>query len=502
MTDNRLERSTPERQGVRTSGILSFLEEMEKRKLELHGFMLLRRNRVIAEGWWKPYGPELPHVCYSLTKMFTSLAVGFAVQERLLSVSDRALDYFPELATKEIRADKGELTLKHLLTMSTGHADDTTRFAVNRSFLQDRPNPSIGDRPDGDWVRGFLELPLHAAPGSRFVYNSGASHLLAEVVRRVTGQSALDYLYPRFMVPLGIERPRWDTCPLGNISGGWGLRLKTEDIARVGQMLLQRGIWNGERILSEAWIAEATSKQVETVVHTAQEAVTGVDEWRQGYGYQLWMCRHNAYRGDGAMGQYCIVMPDREAVIAIHSGVQDMQGVMDGVWEHLLPAMHDGELPEAAGDWRRLASKLSSLAIGEQRTSVVRTLNETRTYRIEPNEDQVETLALSFYLSGACTMSWKDDTGEHSLRFGIGHWEYGNRLAGEPTAIKGEWIDERTLNLDVCRIQTPYHERLICRFDGDRLQLTHEHLDFVPIVRQLIGQRMEGASDHVGIAGT
>jgi CubicO group peptidase (beta-lactamase class C family) len=485
-----LPRSSPEEQGVSSSVVLSFVEQIEKRGLELHGFMLLRRGYVIAEGWWAPYKPEYPHAAYSLTKSFTSTAVGFAVQEGLLSTEDFVLPYFAEFATQEIRANMGGLKIKHLLAMTTGHTEDTTRFEIVPSFLQDRPDLRIGDREDRDWVRGFLELPLRRPPGTHFVYNSGASHMLARIVEIVTGQRLPDYLAPRLFEPLGIEKPVWDVCPQGHTTGGWGLRIKTEDIARFGQLLLQNGMWNDKRILSREWLKEAVAKQADNKNPDARMGVTGLDDWSQGYGYQFWRCNHNAYRGDGAFGQFCLVMPDQDAVVAINGGLLDMQAVLNVVWEILLPAMQDRPLAADDSSRRELERKLASLALGEKSGAVGGGWSGTRRFILDPNEERVEEIALHF--SGrTCRFEWRDSEGEHTFLCGIGHWEEGNRLAGEPVSAKAEWRDERTFVMELYRIHTPHHDKLTCVFEGPDVRIQHEHLNFVPVLRQLIGREKE-----------
>ena len=183
---------------------------------------------------------------YSLTKSFTSSAVGLAVAEGRLSVDDLLLSFFPDEAPLHPGANLAKMRIRHLLSMSTGHDKDTTERL--------HANP--------DWIKTFLALPVEHAPGTHFVYNSGASYMLAAVVQKLTGMKLIDYLTPRLFEPLGIQNPTWETSAEGINFGGWGLSIKTEDIARFGQMYLQKGMWEGKRILSEVWIAEATSKQV------------------------------------------------------------------------------------------------------------------------------------------------------------------------------------------------------------------------------------------------
>ncbi|XID93818.1 serine hydrolase domain-containing protein [Paenibacillaceae bacterium WGS1546] len=482
----RLPRCTPEDQGGCSAAVLSFIHEIERRKLELHGFMFLRGGHVITEGWWAPYGPEYPHIANSLTKSFTSTAAGFAVQEGLITVDDLVLPYFPDIVNEEILVNMGGLKIKHLLSMSTGHMEDTTRFGIEPAFLEDRPDLWIGDRADRDWVRGFFELPIEQKPGTSFVYNSGASQVLAEIVQQVTGQSLVDYLHPRLFEPLGIEKPQWDTWQKGTNCGGWGLRLKTEDIARFGLLFLRKGVWNGKRILTEEWVSAATAKQVDTQTHGARMGVTGSTDWMQGYGYQFWMCQHDAYRGDGAFGQYCLVIPDHDAVIAINSGIYDMQELLDVIWEHLLPAMKAGAAESDEASRQLLARKLSDLALGEPDAKLSNPMNGSKCYKLEANEDGVEEITFDFE-GDECSFAWRDQVQERSISFRCGSWSACNRLADEQVAAKGTWRDERTLVIDLFRIQTPYHDKLTCMFEGKHVIVTHEHPDFVARNRRLTG---------------
>lgn len=316
--ENRLPRSSPGSQGVPSAAIGKLLDYYAEKELELHSIMLLRHGKVVAEGWWEPYGPDRPHMLFSLSKSFTSTAIGFAVEEGLLTVDDLVCDFFPEQVPEVISPNLAKMSIHHLLSMSTGHEQD--------------PSNPVFSTSDGDWVKAFLSLDVEREPGTHFVYNTAATYMLAAILHKITGQSLLDYLTPRLFEPLGIVGATWETCPKGINTGGFGLSIKTEDIAKFGQLYLQNGVWNGKQLISAQWIAEAVKKQISN----------GDDpnsEWAQGYGYQFWRCRHNAYRGDGAFGQFCIVVPEQDMVVAITSGVNDMQGVMNGIWEIILPSL-------------------------------------------------------------------------------------------------------------------------------------------------------------------
>ncbi len=335
-----LPRSTPEAQGVSSAAIRAFVEAANKQVDTMHSFMLVRHGHVVAEGWWKPEGPEKRHVLHSLSKSFTSTAVGLAVAEGKLSVDDPVLKFFPEDAPAEPSAKLKAMRVRDLLTMSTGHQSEP-RFT-----------------PEQPWVRAFLAHPVEHKPGAHFQYNSPATYMQSAIVQKVTGQSVLEYLRPRLFEPLGIDGAEWSASPQGVTVGGWGLHIRTEDIAKFGQLYLQKGKWNGKQIVPAAWIEQATAKQV-------SNGSDPVKDWDQGYGFQFWRCRHGAFRGDGAFGQFCIVLPDQDTVVAITSDTKDMQAQLNIVWDKLLPAFHAKPLLQDAKEQGKLKEVLANLAVPE-----------------------------------------------------------------------------------------------------------------------------------------
>jgi len=475
--NNKIPRSTPEQQGVSSGGILSFLDAVEENKLNLNGLMIIRHDHVVAEGWWAPYDADIPHLEFSVTKSFASTATGFAVQEKLLSVDDLVLSFFPEKVTKEIEENMGELKVKHLLMMGTGHTRDTFMHSPERySFLTDRGGPTIGSQAE-DWVKGFIDMPLEKEPGTHYVYNTGASHMLAEIIYKLTGQTLVEYLKPRLFDPLGIVEHIWETSPQGLSCGGYGLRLKTEDIARFGLLHLHKGVWNGQRIISEDWVEEATSKQIDTGFHPES-----LPDWRQGYGYQFWRTQYGGYRADGSFGQLSIVLPDLNVVVAINSGVlqSDVQRILDLVWEHLLPVMKPDVLHEEVQTQALLKQKLDSLTITPLSSAAADSLDLShRRYELEPNEDQLVALSFTF-TEKECKLTFHDNSGEYQLECGIGTWvKAGNQLAGEPIAATCRWVDKNKLVLVICRVQTPFYCQLDCRFEGERLVMSYNHFDYL-----------------------
>lgn len=456
MTVDPILRSAPEAQGVSSATILKFVNLVEKNIHELHGLMLLRHGMVVAEGWWSPYSAGRPHILFSLTKSFTSTAVGLAVAEGRLSVDDRVLSFFPEKAPTKPDENLIAMRVKHLLTMSTGHATDTTDRMTRRR--------------DRDWVRGFLSLPVEHAPGAPFVYNSGASYMLSAIVQKVTGMKLADYLLPRLFEPLGISNPAWESCPKGINIGGWGLSVKTEDIARFGLLYLQKGLWNGKRILSEAWVEEATAKQV-------SNGSKPDSDWEQGYGYQFWRCRHGIYRGDGAFGQYCIVMPEQEAVLAITAGVEDMQSVLNLVWEHLLPAFETTTLPVDPSKQKALSRKLSSLALpplagGDLPATAGKVTGKK--FVCEPNAQKIKSVVFDFSET-ECGLTIQALRHKHRVACRQGAWLEGEAPAlgrpSQPVLASGAWTAEDTFAVVLRFIESPFYYTLTCRFAGEQVTI-------------------------------
>jgi CubicO group peptidase (beta-lactamase class C family) len=315
-----LPRSTPEAQGVSSVGIREFIETADQKVKSMHSFMLVRHGHVVAEAWWKPESAEKPHILWSLSKSFTSTAVGLAVAEGKLSIDEPVLKFFPDDAPPTPSRHLKAMRVRDLLTMTTGHQDEV----------------KLNDKTP--WVQAFLAHPVPHKPGTHFRYNTPGTYMLSAIVQKVTGKTVVEYLTPRLFEPLGIEKPKWDTSPQGISIGGYGLFIRTADIAKFGQLYLQKGQWQGKQLLPAAWIEQVTSKQVSNGSDPSRD-------WDQGYGFQFWRCRHGAYRGDGKDGQFCIVLPEQDAVVAITANTRDMQAELNIVWDKLLPAF--GKKPQA-----------------------------------------------------------------------------------------------------------------------------------------------------------
>ncbi|HWD19737.1 MAG TPA: serine hydrolase [Verrucomicrobiae bacterium] len=469
----KLPRSSPEAQGVASAGILAFLEAIGKSRHEFHSFIMARHGQVIAEGWWTPYRATAPHMLYSLSKSFTSTAIGLAVTEGRLAVEDPVIKFFPDKAPSAVSENLAALRVKHLLSMSVGQAQDSIPIICKEQ----------------DWVKTFLSLPIAHPPGSVFLYNSGATYMLSAIVQKLTGQKVVDYLRPRLFEPLNVASVTWETCPLGINTGGWGLAIQTETIAKFAQLYLQNGLWNDRQLIPAAWVHQATTAKIQQPAPPGGdlEKLKLISEWHQGYCYQFWRCTHHGFRGDGAFGQYAIVLPEKDTVIAITSETADMPGEMALIWEHLYPAIKDAPLAPDAAAHIQLQEALAALALplaaGEIDSPLVQTLSG-KTFKLEPNDSGFESLA---FAAGpqSCTITLRDASSAYPISCGIGKWvESESNLPGIPqkltvgdlrpvkVAASAAWKNPQTLTL-LCRYyETPHHDTVTLQFDGDKVTLT------------------------------
>ncbi|MBP5668623.1 MAG: serine hydrolase, partial [Salinivirgaceae bacterium] len=276
----------------------------------LQSVMIAQHGKVVYERWMNGGAADSAHVMHSVSKSFCATAVGMLVDDGKLKVTDKVISFFPDQLPDEVSDNLKAMTVRDLLTMNCGHETEPRTRGV--------------DANDIDWVSAFLAHPVTKEPGTWYCYNSIGTYMLSAIVQKITGQKVVDFLTPRLFEPLHIDKPRWDESPQGINCGGWGLYIKTEDMLKFGQLFLQQGQWEGKQLLSREWVAEASKSQVPSVpAGTRPDEVetkgltTDNCAWLLGYGYQMWRCPDNAYRADGARGQYIIVMPDQDAVIAI-----------------------------------------------------------------------------------------------------------------------------------------------------------------------------------------
>ena len=427
-----LPRSTPADQQVDPAAILAFLDAMDERPdIEMHSLMVVRHGHVVAEGWWAPYSAERPHLLYSLSKSFTSTAAAFAQAEGLLDLDDAVVDHFPEFAGEITDPRTRSVRIRHVAAMASGHDREMLPEAVGR----DRDEP----------VRGFLLIPPDREPGTVFAYSQPCTYTLASIIQRNAEMPLTRYLRPRLFDPLGIGHVGWHTFPPGREQGFSGLHARTEDIAKLGLLYLQRGQWEGAQLIPAEWVAEATSQQVSNPAEPNPD-------WRQGYGFQFWMSRHG-YRGDGAFGQFCVILPEQDTVIATTAYTLDMQAVLDAVWTRLRPGL--GTVSPGAG------------SAGEQLSA------------------RLARLELPAFPGGVAPADWAPWTsGPFAVAADPG--DPGSApvqpflTSVEVAPRDGGWLDDRTLRAEIIFLETPHRMDITCSLPGRTAEAGWRHPPLSP----------------------
>ncbi|MGI5923575.1 MAG: serine hydrolase domain-containing protein [Lentisphaeria bacterium] len=448
---SRLERGLPEAHGVSSRALADAIAALADFN-SINSIMILRHGMVLAEGWWHPYAPQHPHKLFSLSKSFTSTAVGMAIAEGLFSLDDPLSRYFRDKMPAEPTPRLEAMTVRHLLTMSSGHPCCPLAAIAHSEHSR-------------DWQRGFFATPLAHDPGSLFAYNSAATYMLAALIYRRAGINVLDYLMPRLFAPLGIAKPTWECCPAGINVGGWGLKLCTEDIAKFGQLYLQQGQWHGRQIVPAAWVRMATNKQISNEMKEEPD-------WKQGYGFQFWCCRHGAYRGDGAFGQFCVVHPATELVVAITSGVGNLQGVLNVVWDKILPACRQQALRDAPAARRALQERLNNLHLPmPPRSALPQAPIRNNSFVIAKNEVGVKQIDITCDERGADVVMHFSQKDRRRIHAAAGRWHWNAQGFAqepfEPCAAAMTWLADNELELRLCYVEAPFVVRFICHFNDD-----------------------------------
>jgi len=343
MLRKEFDRVTPESVGIPSAAIARLLDALEGGHTQMHGLQIMRHGKICAEGWWAPFAPGMPHMCNSLTKTYMGTAIGIACMEGLLKLSDKLVDIFPEYMPAEPSPYIDQLTVDKVLCMGTG----MTRF------------PS----EEGNWVANYIAVPLDHEPGTDFFYNSVGSTFLGKIIEKLTGKHVYDYLNEKLFQKIGIDYDvlMYGLAPEGQDMWAWRTVSSTEDNLRLMKLYADGGVWEGERILPEEYVALATTKRIDNakrgVVPHAMDSCVG-------YGYQMWMCQPaGAYRADGPAGQFSIVLPEQDMIVSINENARNPQKTLDAVWEVLLPAVTDGPLPEDEAALRSLRRRMATMAI-------------------------------------------------------------------------------------------------------------------------------------------
>lgn len=455
----------PEEAGVSSAGLLAYLNAREEAGLEHHAIWVLRHAKVACKMPFAPYDDHTPHMLFSLSKSFCSAAAGFAVAEGLLDWDTHLIDVLPEEFPAEPSAYLRAITLHHLLTMGSG--------------LKPESDHVTGEH----WARDILACDCDHAPGTHFHYNSHGTYLVSRMVQRVTGMTVRDYLIPRLFEPLGMMQadgsaPQWDCCPEGVNVGGWGLWLSCAQLAPFGQCLLQKGMWDGRRVLPREWLDRATHAQIDNGNgdHASEH------DWNMGYGYQFWMCRGDRaegctprYRGDGMFSQFVIVDEKRDMAVCCVSGVADIGKALTLIYDHILAAadMPPAEPAVQAALTERLSALAyswpthdgSALPVGvyaDAEGSMSLTV-EPEEMTSQPKDGETFLFQAGHALLHGATLRLND---RETFRFEAGR----AGVHGDCATCCG--MADGALRMLVRFLRGPFTLDITCRFDGDTAEMT------------------------------
>ena len=461
--------STPEEQGVDSRMLAEMLEAIRRTQTPVHSFLLVRHGYLIAEAYAHPQRYNTRNDLFSVTKSVISTLVGIAIGEgRIRGVDQRVLDFFPELEVKENGLGTQDMTVEHLLTLSSGHtADSEENVSRSKNFAQD-----------------FFALPFSNRPGAKFLYDSGASHMLSVILTRVTGMSAEAYAADRLFRPLGITDYAWDTSPEGLSIGGWGLRLRSADMAKFGYLVLHRGIWNGEQLVPPGWIELATRRHI----------ATDPEGKEPGYGYQWWINWFQGFRADGYAGQCIVLLPELDAVAVLTCGMNgsETNSTMRLLEEFVLPAAHPSALPANSEACTRLGGVADELASPKPCT-VPELPQEARQITVRPFSLEGIDLrfSLEFPTEGGCLLHIGQQGRQYDFPVGLdGVYQVSDaartdtllwHLPYQAVALRGRWESGDTFILDWQFVGEPIREEFRFTFKGDSVEVAFsDYISYYP----------------------
>jgi len=470
---------TPEEVGVSSAAIRNFLNEIEYRNVNIHSFMVIRHGKVACECFRAPYTPERPHAMYSVSKTITATAVGIAVGEGLIRLDDKVKDYFPDYCEGRQDLKLNNLTVEDLVSMKSGKNPDL-----------------LTDKSKVDWILSYFDAPWYANPGEKYRYINENMYMLCALLTRATGMSVRKYLTPRLFEPLGIDVPFWETDSYGIEAGGWGIYLRTEDLAKIMLCYAQGGVFEGKQIIPADWVAAATQSQSDSSKNGDLDASVG-------YCYGMWRCGGaNAYRADGMFSQFGIVFEDFDAVVVITAGIAVEQEGRDFVWKHFPSAFIDEnrksqkntfvegldkalasavlEKPKASahspmemyieGREIKMRKKLLLNLVGLQ----LSVLPIPITYMTTDKAGNIDRIVFSFR-DTECSFRWSEGDETNTVLCGMdGHFRYGIMRLGQidyTVCCNAEWLDTDRLQINIRPIETIAKRRLDFKFRGNSVTM-------------------------------
>ncbi|GAA4526876.1 serine hydrolase domain-containing protein [Amycolatopsis samaneae] len=463
--------AAPSEAGVDADAVRRFVRRLTAEDVSLDSLLLYRGGKLVLDQYWWPYAADRPHMTHSATKSFVGTAVGFALAENLLRLDDTLVSFFPDKVPSDASANLRAITVEDLLTMRTGHrvglSGKTWRLLKT------------------SWVEEFLRAEVEFPPGKAFTYSSATSHMLSAIVQRVSGETVFDYLTPRLFAPLGFSGHSWDTDPEGICSGGNGLSVRSADFLKWGVLHLNDGVWEGERILPEGWVAAVSSWHVENATSgtwngaefVPQDAADS-DERPEGYGYQVWLDADGAYRASGMFGQDVFVLPHHDAVVVTTGSIKHgRHRLLSGLLhDELVPAFTG--TPSSAAD-ERLAAELAGTHDAPPVSSVTPAIDvDGARFRCAANEDELD--AISFRREGdELVVTLEDTRGAHDVRCGLSTWvesrtgvtgwrlHHSYQSESMRVLAAARWSAPRVLRIDWYFAESPFHDTVTAEFTGD-----------------------------------
>lgn len=459
---NELPRSTPEAEGIPSRAVSTLLDSlMALPQTDIHSLMVLRHGNVVAEAYPTPFAPEYRHTVYSCSKTFVAAAVGLVIADNRLRLTDRVSAFFPESLPDSVSDNLANMTIRDLLLMASGITPD---WNIRNAST--------------DWIRNYLSKPVQT-PGKKFNYDSMCTYLLSAIVQKMTGMTVLDYLKQKLFQPMNITEVAWELSPEGINTGGWGMHIQSESLAKFGLLLLNRGMWEGRQLLPASWVEQMMAWHIET----------GGDA----YGYQMWMCEYpGAVRADGAFGQYILIIPDKDMVVVL-TGCTLVDGHRERrlVWNHLLPKVGEKALVPGK-DYKQLQNKQSSCQLPVVQGKVSSLLAGEYAGQhivLEQNKYGWQSLCLQFKPKEVVMLVTEKNGTTYELPFGYKQW-LKSAIAAQPPysimsidGIKGidglfgvagsyAWTSASSLMLKVHYVNWVSALGLTFQFDGDKVLLT------------------------------
>ena len=464
---------TPEAVGVDSKEVQAFIDHCMELGKELHDIIVMRHGKVACEVYRPPFAPQYRHAMYSVSKSVTATAIGFAIDEGVIALDTKFVDIFPEARGDKPDAYLEQMTVEDLLSMQSG--------------LSVTP---MMDKTKDRWFHDIIHSKFVSEPGTSFFYISENMYLLCCIIHKKTGMSVVDYLMPRLFEPLGIERPFWETDPRGIEAGGWGLMLKSMDLAKFTLLYQQNGMWNGKQILPEGWAQTATS------YHTPSDNAESQIDSTKGYGYCFWRNGgyEKSYRADGMFSQFGIVFEDLDACMIITGGEIYEQGMRDTIWAHFPQAFIDDDskatpVEIAIPAYEKLPARPRT-AMEKRLVGKKITFNKPLLLNLIGFPVSVAPLTMTFMgkdkagnitnvtfepQDDALKMTWSEGGEVNSIHIGMdGEYRWDNITLGQMpfTACSiGCWNNENELEIIIRPIEAVAARRLVFRFNGDRVTL-------------------------------